>query len=313
MQIEDWDGSDESLNAIAYESGPSILLFADDPDKRAEIGSAIRAAGGRISVAMELDRAVDRIAAHASPDGVVVELGNAEEGLAAPILDAIEEGARTARFDSIALLQPHQIDLAVARAGHAGIDLLCASREHEFAASLATLVHRRGLMLNDITADAAPVRLRELSEQVGRIARTLEALSGREDAERRLICGGSETDPRHAPVEAPAIRAMIRARRMRDQYFGEEIFADPAWDMLLDLTAARLEGQPVAVSSLCIAAAVPPTTALRWIKAMTEMGLFERVGDPHDRRRIFIELSPRAMEGMLACLQAMRRLTPMGV
>ena len=82
--------------------------------------------------------------------------------------------------------------------------------------------------------------------------------------------------------------------------------------MLLDLTAARIEGQPVAVSSLCIAAAVPPTTALRWIKAMTDMGLFERVADPKDRRRIFIELSPRAMEGMLACLRAMKRHSPSG-
>ena len=38
------------------------------------------------------------------------------------------------------------------------------------------------------------------------------------------------------------------------------------------LMAARLEQQRVEVSSLCIAAAVPPTTALRWIKALSDAG-----------------------------------------
>jgi hypothetical protein len=42
----------------------------------------------------------------------------------------------------------------------------------------------------------------------------------------------------------------------------EDLFADPGWDILLDLYAARQEGKQVSVSSLCIAAAVPPTTAL---------------------------------------------------
>src|SRR3546814_2543305 len=76
---------------------------------------------------------------------------------------------------------------------------------------------------------------------------------------------------------------MLRQRRMREQYFPADLFADPAWDMLLDLYAARLEHQPVSVSSLCIAAAVPATTALRWIKTMTEAGLFVREADPQDR------------------------------
>src|SRR3546814_8424141 len=58
---------------------------------------------------------------------------------------------------------------------------------------------------------------------------------------------------------AKEVRRMLRQRRMREQYFPAEMFADPAWDMLLDLYAARLDRQPVSVSSLCIAAAVPAT------------------------------------------------------
>lgn len=68
--------------------------------------------------------------------------------------------------------------------------------------------------------------------------------------------------------------------------------------MLLDLYAAHLEGTQVSVSSLCIAAAVAPTTALRWIGKMTEAGLFTRQPDPVDRRRAFMVLTERALEGM---------------
>lgn len=91
---------------------------------------------------------------------------------------------------------------------------------------------------------------------------------------------------------------MLRQRRMREQYFPADLFADPAWDMLLDLYAAWLERQPVSVSSLCIAAAVPATTALRWIKTMTDAGLFLREDDPHDGRRIFIALAEGASDAL---------------
>ena len=70
--------------------------------------------------------------------------------------------------------------------------------------------------------------------------------------------------------------------------------------MLLDLTQAELAQHRVPVSSLCIAAAVPATTALRWIKSMTDSGLFVRRADPHDGRRVFVELSPAASGAMRA-------------
>lgn len=87
------------------------------------------------------------------------------------------------------------------------------------------------------------------------------------------------------------LREIIKLRRLRERFFQPDLFADPAWDILLDLKAAAQEGQRVSVSSLCIAAAVPPTTALRWISAMTESGMLLRRQDPADARRVFIELS----------------------
>jgi len=94
------------------------------------------------------------------------------------------------------------------------------------------------------------------------------------------------------------VRRIIRQRQLRARFFDGDLFADPAWDMLLDLTAARAEHTRVSVTSLCIASGVPPTTALRWIGQMTEAGLLARVEDETDRRRAFITLTDKAAEGM---------------
>lgn len=52
------------------------------------------------------------------------------------------------------------------------------------------------------------------------------------------------------------------------------------------------------MTSLCIAAAVPPTTALRWIQQMTEMRMLVREADPDDRRRAFIALADNVADAM---------------
>lgn len=95
-------------------------------------------------------------------------------------------------------------------------------------------------------------------------------------------------------VRAARVRERIRQRRTRESLFNNDIFADPAWDMLLDLYAAELEGGDVSVSSLCIAATVPTTTALRWIKMLSDQGWLVRQQDPCDGRRINMRLSDAA-------------------
>ena len=94
------------------------------------------------------------------------------------------------------------------------------------------------------------------------------------------------------------MRRIIRQRQLRARFFDGDLFGDPAWDMLLDLTAARAEHTRVSVTSLCIASGVPPTTALRWIGQMTEAGLFQRVEDEADRRRAFVALTDKASDAM---------------
>lgn len=97
------------------------------------------------------------------------------------------------------------------------------------------------------------------------------------------------------PITERYVREVLKLRRRRDRFFEAELFADPAWDILLELYAAELGQQRMSVSSLCVGAAVPATTALRWIKTLEEKGMIRRAADPMDGRRIFVSLSNEAL------------------
>lgn len=94
------------------------------------------------------------------------------------------------------------------------------------------------------------------------------------------------------------VRAVQRTRRRREECFDSALFADPAWDMLLELYGSYLEQRRIAVSSLCVAAHVPATTALRWIAKLEQDGLAERKDDPNDARRSWIELTADGVDRM---------------
>lgn len=160
------------------------------------------------------------------------------------------------------------------------------------------------------------ISLLRLSQQVDAIAQQLDRISisgvenasGLSDVKREYrapessgscaIGTGSGQTARPPLPDPSLVRQMIAARQARARFFDAELFADPAWDMLLDLTAAHAELQRVCVTSLCIAAGVPATTALRWIKQLVDTGVFERVADPADKRRAFVALSDRSLDAM---------------
>lgn len=103
-------------------------------------------------------------------------------------------------------------------------------------------------------------------------------------------------------------RAEYRRRRNRGAVFDSEgLFGEPAWDMLLDLFIAGLEGKQVPVTSACIGACVPTTTALRWLAVIEERGLVIREPDPSDARRAHVRLSPEAIERMELYFQRAQR------
>jgi DNA-binding MarR family transcriptional regulator len=142
--------------------------------------------------------------------------------------------------------------------------------------------------------DSKAEHLLELSNEVNRIAGTLARLS---------VEPGDAFQPNEQPagtaeVSVERVRAVLRARRLRSRFLPEDLFADPAWDMLLELLCAELAQHRIAISTLCLGAGVPSTTALRWLNTLVDRGLVVRRGDPHDARRVFVELSPDTSAGL---------------
>ena len=105
-------------------------------------------------------------------------------------------------------------------------------------------------------------------------------------------------------------KSILAARRKISQFFDPQLFADPARDMLLDLFVAGEEGRVISVSSCCIGAAVPATTALRWIKTLKTAGLVVEIGDAADRRRRLVTLSDHARDQVIRYLSSIDRRPP---
>lgn len=114
-------------------------------------------------------------------------------------------------------------------------------------------------------------------------------------------------DPPTEKDLAQLARRVSSFRRKRDAAFGPTIFADPEWDILLDLFAESGTGRRVSMSSLCIAAAVPTTTAVRCINAMVDRGLLVKSRDATDARRMLIDLTEEARETMRGLMQQLAR------
>lgn len=127
------------------------------------------------------------------------------------------------------------------------------------------------------------------------------------DGQNQLgACADAAAKARSASVDATSpqrVRSFIKARATRRHFFNEQLFADPAWDMLLELYALKCENVRISVSKLSLAAGVPGTTALRWIDRLEAEQLIFRKDDPLDGRRIWVELSDKGLETMRAYLR----------
>jgi DNA-binding MarR family transcriptional regulator/ActR/RegA family two-component response regulator len=295
-------------------AAPAALAFADDPVRRRRLARAIEAQGARLVAEGPIAGACERLDRQVGP-GALVVVDVAGDGGAAldALLSRVDAGVRAARFAAVVVTGHATLDVVAAALADPSVALVEPSGA-QLAEALSQALAPVEAILCDSSGESSNRRLAQLSEEVGRIARTLAKLAGGEPAGAAADTG---PDPVRAAVGRPTdlmvVRAILRLRRLRDQYLEPALFADPAWDMLLDLMAAQLERRRVAVSSLCIAAAVPPTTALRWIATMTEQGLFARLPDPDDGRRIFIALSEAAHTAMRNYIEAARRaIAPVG-
>jgi hypothetical protein len=305
-----------TANAYAFSTG--ALVIAARTQDAGDAAEALALAGIRTAAQVDFTAAAEQLGEEGI-DVIAIDSLGAPAVLLETVFARADATARRCGASIVAAITPDQIDAAAMHLLGAHTQILCepsfAERVSAFALAKGRVQARYtgAVPVNDATREGENARLQRLNEEVARIADTLTRLTRGEEIEPR----GGVRDPGMSyrgpegpePPEANAqeIRAVIRARRLRAQFFAGELFADPAWDMLLDLFAAWLEQRQVSVSSLCIAAAVPPTTALRWIGTLHDAGLFERQADPSDRRRAYIALSAKGIDGMRNFIAAAKR------
>ncbi|MFL0357271.1 MarR family transcriptional regulator [Erythrobacter sp. GH1-10] len=310
--------ADYTVEDFAYE-GPRdaaglpvrVAIFADRASTRAQIHQDLAGAGfrgldgGEIAVLL---------------DGPIAVLGDVVM-VDCPVIDAQRMAAlmrldmRVARSDA---------RLIVATSIEALDEVFAAFDQSQPEILVEPSRAERVVAVGRVLADIGKARVREmteedrlallrLSQQVDAIAQELDRISEGKDSTRQRLSEFKQewhaADPSVSKLAKPnsgtaalpdprMVRRMIRARQARAKFFDAELFADPAWDMLLDLTAAHAEHKRVSVTSLCIASGVPATTALRWIKQLVASGVFERIADASDGRRAFIALSERSLHAM---------------
>lgn len=259
-QIERYD--------LTYSNKTPVLIGASSDAGMARAVRTVEAAGCRIGDTVPLESARERIERQIAASAIWLEVDRDCGTPMDDVLDCIVRNVAGGRFAAVVSTMSDLIDPIAARIDEAAIEVIVDADEAERAAALAIAAARVGMerRLSDIASDQNAARLRQLSDEVSRIAATLARLS----SGPARAAPPMEVAPRSdvPEVSSEAVRSVIRARRLRARYFAEELFADPAWDMLLDLLQAEIAHLRVPVSSLCIAAAVPATTALRWLKTM---------------------------------------------
>ena len=133
-------------------------------------------------------------------------------------------------------------------------------------------------------------RLLQLSEDVSRIAGSLAQMSVG-------FRGPTQQDPPITNSNEPSVlletvSGLIEDRRNRAAYLPADLFAEPAWDILLNLFRSDLADERVTVPGACDWAGVPASNALRWISTLERHGLVLREVDQGDSMSASIVLAP---------------------
>ena len=292
----------------------ALSLFADRAHLRDQIRDDALAAGFRVGEVAGIDAL---LSGAARPLGDVVVLDCPEvDGAALAALARLDMRAANSGASLVVSTSVAALDDVFGCLDQSGAQILVDPSRAERVVALGRVLGQAAHLRVRELSDDDRLALLRLTEQVSQIAARLDRMAppadGAGDSAFRfeslrtafspaLESDGSERLVRAARLALPdprLVRRIIRQRQLRARFFDGDLFGDPAWDMLLDLTAARAEHTRVSVTSLCIASGVPPTTALRWIGQMIDAALLERVEDETDRRRAFITLTDKASDAM---------------
>ncbi|MBO9498441.1 MAG: hypothetical protein J7496_10450 [Novosphingobium sp.] len=142
--------------------------------------------------------------------------------------------------------------------------------------------------------------LTRLADELAQAARETDVRAGNDNR------SGNEAP---APAVSPRdyFEALLRQRRARDRYFGSTLFGEPAWDIMLELMIARIDGREMRVSELALASYAPDMATRQYIDALAEAKLIDLYEDTVAQDDCFLTLSSEAARRMAELYRARSR------
>jgi FixJ family two-component response regulator/DNA-binding MarR family transcriptional regulator len=262
-------------------TAPTVLIVDDEPAILAELDALARRSGYRTVTAATAEDALDAVADDPAIGIVMTDVYlPAIDGMEfISILDTLYGQTRPLQFSVMT--------------GNASLELVVQAMRLKAVDFLRKPASRHQCQLALARASA---RWAEAARANGNAVAATPELPARDSAELRAA----------AALTPDAVSQIIAARRQRLRFFEDEAITEEVWDMLLEVLLCKLQGSRVSISSLGFAVGVPISTTLRWVRDLTDKGILERVYDPDDGRRSFVELSADTERRMLDCIAAMR-------
>lgn len=277
----------------------NILLVDDDQDLLAEQADLLDALGYDCRTASSAEEARQVFAENRNIN-LVISDWSLPSGNGLELIKSLGEMNRNGRnFVAILLTGYPSIELAVQAMQDGFVDFLSKPVTRDMYEAALQRASDRLAIQSAATSESKVV------ESVANIQESLQALMSKLGVQEKETA--AEDDVAAAiknpnSVHPSVLKAIIKARRNRQKYFEGDLFSDPSWDILLELTAAHIENRQESVTSVAIAASVPASTAIRKIRELADRGLLKRWTDPTDARRIFVALTDDAAKRMLAML-----------
>ncbi|MBU6266062.1 MAG: response regulator [Sphingomonadales bacterium] len=286
--------ADLGAEAQSSASAGEVLIVDDDAACVEEYAELVVSLGYACRIATDVPTAL-RILAENPAIGIVVT------DLHMPMMDGMTFlDELSSRFFAIRPI------VAIVVTGHGSLDVAVQAMRFNASDFLAKPVSRGDL---STALRRASHRLTQLRTQFRLLAMMRAEAAGNRPAATTPAASDAPVDsPAAAPNDSGAdkllglVRSIVRQRERRLDYLDPAVLSDPVWDILLDLTSARLNRQQVTITSVCAAAHIPLTTGMRYIQVLVDNGLVRRWKDPQDQRRNLLELEEAGMEAMVAYL-----------
>jgi hypothetical protein len=120
---------------------------------------------------------------------------------------------------------------------------------------------------------------------------------GPDNEHSRAESRAANEDPTPSLGELLALAKQISVvRSARSDFIDSVLLSEPGYDMLLAMFIAHTERRAVGPDDLALAAGVPSSTALRWMRTLEQIGLMIQITHLPNHHDHFVELRP---EGLL--------------